>query len=317
MNSVRVWLRFFPISRWVRPTVDVFHDMQQSKPLKSWIKCRREPVMCERAITNHHRKRPAQPKPPLQRGLTFWLVFPLLGAALGLFAGFNLGLIPWWLFCFASLPVYWCFMVAGHDAVHRSTHKNPQLNAFVGWVTNGFFALAFPMIRRAHLSHHAREGKPDDIERFGYRSGWHLPFGLLFGNWFYYAILPECNRRERASAYGTLACFATLFVLWPTQMFWGWWVPMQIVTLYTTVAYIYLPHGRFGDWVNEHLPFLTAYHEDHHASPSYPWHQIMQKEIRTNVRLRRKSKPNRTPLALCPVTTTSLSRVHRRQAQVH
>jgi hypothetical protein len=132
------------------------------------------------------------------------------------------------------------------------------------------------------LSHHAREGKPDDIEQFAYRPGWKLPLGLLFGNWFYYSVWPKCSRRERSTAVAAVIASTALLLLWPRPMLLGWFVPMQLVVCFTMVTNIYLPHGRFANWVMTHIPFLTGYHEDHHALPSYPWHQISQRAVRSS-----------------------------------
>ncbi len=228
--------------------------------------------------------RSTQKRLPIRRGLTAYLFFPIFGSAVVLFFCKTLGLMPWWTYYGIFMPMLWYCYVASHDAVHGSAHNNRLLNEMVGWVSTATFGLPFSIMRRAHLSHHVREGRPDDIEQFAYRPGCQLPFGLLFGNWLFYLILPKCNRADRAIAGTMITSTILLLLLCPRTLFLGWLVPMQLVVCFGMVTNIYLPHGRFARWFSQRTAFVTGFHDDHHAMPGYPWHQLCQRKIRNHRR---------------------------------
>ncbi|MDA7541480.1 fatty acid desaturase [bacterium] len=226
-------------------------------------------------------------RPKLDRGLTAYLFFPAASGVVVFFAGLVANVIPWWLNLMAALPLYWyCYMTA-HDAVHRAAHQNQVLNNWVGWISSGLFGLPFSLMRRAHLSHHCNAGRKDDIERFAYVSGWQLPFGVILGNLFFYAHFPKCNFKEKLSAAALVFVVLSLIFYFPQTMLLGWILPMQLVFGLGMFTNIYLPHGPYAKWVEEHVPFVTGFHEDHHAMPSYPWHQLCRREIRFACRQKR------------------------------
>lgn len=229
-------------------------------------------------ITNHftstiltHRVRGK--RPDLKRGLSFWTCVPIIGIVVASFIGFCAGVIPWWLNWLIATPCYCYVVICGHDAIHRAAHEDSRLNAVIGWMASVLFAIPFSVVRRAHLSHHAREGKPDDIERFAYLSGWTLPIRWIISNWMYYAILRKSPRREWRDTIVLLPAIVCLLARWPSMTLVGWFLPMQTASGILAIFTIYLPHGRFAKWIGKHAPFLTGYHEEHHAAPSYPWHQ--------------------------------------------
>lgn len=226
-------------------------------------------------------------RPKHDRGLTAYLFFPAASGVAVLFAGLVANVIPWWFNLIAALPLYWyCYMTA-HDAVHRAAHQNLVLNNWVGRISSGLFGLPFSLIRRAHLSHHRNAGKNDDIERFAYAPGWQLPLGVMLGNLFFYAYFPKCNFKEKLSATVTVIVVISLIFWFPKTMLLGWILPMQLVIGLGMFTNIYLPHGPYADWVEKHIPFVTGFHEDHHAMPSYPWHQLCQGEVRFACRQKR------------------------------
>lgn len=229
-------------------------------------------------------------KPNVKRGLTAYLFVPAAVGILILFIGYCAGCFPWWTNLIVAFPLYWyCYMTA-HDAVHRSAHYNLAINNWVGWISTGLFALPFPLMRRAHLSHHAHAGSNDDIEKFAYRSSWRLPFGVIFGNLFFYTHFRKCNSFEKQTAFLMALLIITLVAISPTTMLLGWVLPMQLVFGLGMFTNIYLPHGHFHKWVETHIPFITGFHEDHHAMPSFPWHQLCQCKIRLACRHKRDSR---------------------------
>ena len=206
-----------------------------------------------------------------------------LASAIGiaiLFVAYCTGFIPWWLNLLVSFPLYWMGYVAAHDAVHRSAHQSLLVNNVVGWTSTALFALPFSLMRKAHLSHHRRAGQHDDIERFGYQKSWSLPLGVIFGNLFFYGYFPKCNFREKLTAVFTIALTAGSILVFGETVLLGWVLPMQLVIALGMFTNIYLPHGPFAKWIDSNIPFLTGFHEEHHAMPGYPWHQLCERDIR-------------------------------------
>jgi hypothetical protein len=110
-----------------------------------------------------------------------------------------------------------------------------------------------------------------------YEPGWQLPFGVLLGNLLFYAHFPKCNFREKLSAALLVFVALSLIFYFPQTMLLGWILPMQLVFGLGMFTNIYLPHGPYAKWVEKHVPFVTGFHEDHHAMPSYPWHQLCKR----------------------------------------
>jgi fatty acid desaturase len=236
--------------------------------------------MCEQRLTKTRHRTSGNKRMPVRRGVTFWTFFPVYAAVTGVFACYAVGIASWWVNWALATPLTCYVLICAHDALHGSAHSNPRMNRLVGWLGTSLFVIPFSVVRRAHLSHHARTAKPDDIERFAYKLGWTLPLRWVFGNLCYYAALPKCKRAERIIARGMLVATACLLLMWPRVILVGWILPMQTTVLIFMVNTIYLPHGHFAAWINENIPFLTGYHEDHHAMTSYPWHQISQRKDR-------------------------------------
>lgn len=226
-------------------------------------------------------------RPGIDRGLTAYLFIPAASGVVVLFACYRANVIPCWINMIAALPLYWYCYITAHDAVHRAAHKNLALNNWVGRISTVLFGLPFSLMRRAHLSHHRYAGKTGDIERFAYRSGWQLPFGVMLGNLFFYAHFPKCNCREKRSAVLMIFVVLSLILYSPKFMLLGWILPMQLVFGLGMFTNIYLPHGPYAKLVEKYIPFVTGFHEDHHAMPSYPWHQLCKPEIRFACRRKR------------------------------
>lgn len=240
----------------------------------------------------------APAKPRVERGLTTILfVAAVFLWGIGLTALFS-EKIQWTTYLFLCIPIHWLFLVAAHDALHQSAHHNSKINRLVGWLSNGFFLLAFPMIKRAHLLHHAKEGSSEDIERFGHERGWTLPIRLMLGMWCFYAFLPKCSRRVQAQSFLVLALAGLALAIRPYEVFWGWLVPMQVMSALTAICYIYLPHGPLASWVQKYIPVITGYHEDHHDAPAYPSHQIGDRKTRYALREIQAHSHNRQQSAI-------------------
>ncbi len=66
---------------------------------------------------------------------------------------------------------------------------------------------------------------------------------------------------------------------------------MQLVVCFGMVTNIYLPHGRFARWFSRRTAFVTGFHDDHHAMPGYPWHQLCpRRKFATIVAQRRQER---------------------------
>jgi fatty acid desaturase len=208
------------------------------------------------------------------------LFFPTVALVSGLFVGFCVGSVPWWVNWLLAAPLYYFLIICSHDALHGCAHQRRLGNAAVGWMGTQMFGLPYPMVRRAHLSHHVRDGAADDIEQFAYKPGPTLPLRLAFGNWMYYLYLPKCGPTEWVLAGATVLGTVAAFLLCPRESLLGWFLPMQTAACYIAITTIWIPHGPCSGWWMDNFPFVTGYHEDHHAQPSYPFHQIARKTIR-------------------------------------
>ena len=235
-------------------------------------------------VENNHRNAvaadPDVNKPPVKKGLTFWLFIPSVLLVIWLFVEFESGAISWWENWLLASPLYYFLIILSHDAVHSTAHKNRFANNLVGWLGTAIFAIPFPLVRRAHLSHHAREGDADDIEQFAYKRGPTLPVRILFGNLMYYRFLSRCSSRLWGLAIVTVVAFIFLFGFFPRESLLGWFLPMQTGTCYIMFTTIWIPHGPRSRWWMDNFPVVTGFHEDHHAKPNYPFHQLTRKAVR-------------------------------------
>ncbi len=243
-------------------------------------------------------------RPSVKKGLTFWLFLPTIVLVTTSFVAFCYGAIPWWLNWALTAPLYYFVVICSHDALHSSAHRTRIGNDAVGRLGTQLFGIPYSMVRRAHLSHHGRDGAADDIEQFAYNPGPTLPLRILFGNWMYYLHLPKCNWKERRQAATTVTVTIALIVLWPRETLLGWFLPMQTAACYIAITTIWIPHGPYSGWWMNHLPFITGYHEDHHAQPRYPFHQIARRKVQAYAR-----SPFRQVLAAgCGVPTGKAAR---------
>ena len=245
-------------------------------------------------------------RPKVRRGLTAYLfLLAAIGIAIST-ASYCVGALQLWAHLTASIPLYWFCYVAAHDSVHRAAHRNKGINNLIGWFSTGLFGLPFSLMRTAHLSHHRHVEKEEDIESFAYRMGWQLPFGILFGNLFFYSYFPKCDFRQKLSTIGFVASLMlVIFGLASTKLLLGWFLPMQLVFGFGMFTNIYLPHGPHAEWLDKNMPFVTGFHEHHHAIPSYPWHQLCRTE--TRIACAQKDKLRTRNAAVDPIRNTVLT----------
>lgn len=262
-----------------RPGVLPAKELLEDDKAPTSLKCGPLPNVSD-SIVGSMNPAPAK-RSPARLGLTAWTFAPTVAAVVGLWIGYWFHLVPWWINWLLATPLYCYILICGHDAVHSTAHGNRWINKSVGWTSCLVLGIPFTVIRRAHLSHHARVSKHDDFERFAYVPSWILPVRWVFGNLCYYAIFTKCTLVERVMAGATLAGIGFLLLASPEVVFFGWLLPVQTTWLIFMVLTVYLPHGVFANWINEHIPFVTGFHEDHHRIPSYPWHQLCQWTVRT------------------------------------
>jgi fatty acid desaturase len=216
---------------------------------------------------------PATSRPAVTRGLTFWMFLPAVAIVVGATLSFWFERLSLGILCSILIPSYYFLAMCVHDAIHRAAHGNWYLNKAVGWIGAAMIGLPFSVIRRAHLMHHSSLGHDEDVEQFVYRSAWTLPIRLLLVNWRCYPVLRDAPKRERLQA-GIVVCCLVAVLLWqPWKLFWGWIIPMQIGVALFALMTVYLPHGPLSGWVMKHIPVVTGFHDDHHATPQYAWYQ--------------------------------------------
>ena len=210
----------------------------------------------------------------VSRGPTLYLYMVLVTLIAVFTAAYWMGVMGWATTWLILVPAYYFIAICVHDAVHRSAHSHPKLNGLVGWTGAALHGLSYATLRRQHLYHHSHLGHESDDERYVYRSAWTLPLRLLTVHLFCYAAFVKAPKSERWQGLGLLACFGLGVACFPSELLWGWWLPMLISNAAFAWTSVYLPHGPLGPWVDRNMPQLTGYHHEHHAVPQLPWYQV-------------------------------------------
>lgn len=216
---------------------------------------------------------------PSRPGLTLWF-----GVALALhvvdsaWRGAHADRAWWQLLLAMAASYFLCICV--HDAVHGVLHRRRRVNQVGGFVLSLVVGLPFPLLQRAHLTHHQRVGADDDPEAVVYRASLaalllRLPLIPLF----YLRTLRDLSVAQRLfTALHVIVVVATVAIAERrgVPLVATWMVPTLIAVMWFGFTTVWVPHGpsaaRFMRYFNAH----SGWHDDHHLDPRYPFSQYAQ-----------------------------------------
>lgn len=242
---------------------------------------------------------------PISRGPSLAITVVFLGLAGALFAAYLAGFVG--LLPYLAVQGFYFFILSQmcHEAIHGALHPSRAVNRVAGHVLGLLLLLSVRMTHRQHLLfHHAKDPRDDFMHAGDPVTFGSVPRGVLhavlscFGSaWRMRVESLRSAPDERPAVVALLAAAALVLFLWPSQAFWGWFVPMHIgIALFWLIG-AWLPHTLFGigreprtprwmpDWL---LHVVTFYHEDHHLSPLYPgfqWPLLWAHRLRTMRRM--------------------------------
>ena len=209
-------------------------------------------------------------------GLTLVLGSVLLLSALSSAAQWAQGGVSLVVHLCTTVPMLYFLFICIHDGVHSVLSRRRWLNDGASILLAGAVGLPFPLLRRAHLHHHAHLGQPSDPEGKIYNSSlWKLPLTLIAVPFYYLAQLPKLSPAKAALVCLQLLLFISLMALFPVLLT-AWALPVLIAVLYFGFTTVYAPHSEHQARLMPWLNFHSGYHHDHHRDPRYPFHQYFQ-----------------------------------------
>lgn len=194
-----------------------------------------------------------------------------------------------------QVHLYTGLFITAHDSIHRTVHKNSQVNYAVGAVASLLYAgLWYPNLQKNHYLHHAHPGTADDPDF--YRDG------KSFFKWFFsfmYKYTTVSQLIFMAVAFNLLIIVfnqANVVIFWmipailsTVQLFYfGTYMPHKLPHNHSM-----LPHNARSLRTHHLWAFISCYffgyHFEHHAKPHIPWWGL----YRVNEEFNEKNK--RTP----------------------
>lgn len=180
------------------------------------------------------------------------------------------------------MPAQFMLCVCIHDAVHGVMSRDKRIGELAGVLLALAVCLPFPLLRRAHMRHHAHLYRDTDPERVVYALS---PKALLSGllliparylqNWH---LLRASERRTTLAALTTITALATIlsarFGLGATLR--AWLVPTALSIAWFGFMTVYAPHSAYRDKLMPYLTEHSGWHDDHHRAPQYPFNQYIE-----------------------------------------
>lgn len=193
----------------------------------------------------------------------------LLGVAVTLFTVSAL-LLPFALHLLVGAGALVIAMIVAHDAIHSAAHSNVKVNRAIGWAASFACGVPFVMLASNHLRHHRLVDTAQDPERFCLGPAWQLPArGVAMLGFYYVEAWPRLDRRARLSVIIFVLASMSVLMLVPALLV-TWSLPLMVAAVLFATFTVWLPHGPYGELVMRVAPFLTGYHDDHHARPAVP-----------------------------------------------
>jgi beta-carotene ketolase (CrtW type) len=172
--------------------------------------------------------------------------------------------------------------ITAHDAMHRSVHKNKQVNTVIGWITSFLFAgMSYKRLRKNHFRHHKYPATANDPDFFTKSQVLPVWWGV-----FMYRYLTVFQFIIMASLFNIL-------LLWfnEARITFFWVVPAFLGTFQLFYFGTYRPHKyphkesmephKARTLKKNHLLamiscYFFGYHYEHHESPRTPWWKLYQ-----------------------------------------
>ena len=197
-----------------------------------------------------------------------------------------------------AVAIYVLFTVM-HDAMHRTAHRSPFVNATLGRVSAFTLTVTLPLFRAVHYEHHSHTNEPDRDPDLGVsrRPRWLVPFwclGMIVEyRYHFYGRKLWRNKRDLTEA---LLMEAFLVALLVGSIVTGkfaliatvWFGPALIAIVFLALTFDFLPHypydsrERFLDTRIYPGPLLNAvllgqnYHLIHHLWTTIPWYRYQR-----------------------------------------
>lgn len=204
--------------------------------------------------------------------------------------------LPFFVHLLVATAALVTLMVVAHDSIHSAAHRDVTVNRAVGWLASIACGVPFVMLATNHLRHHRLVDTDEDPEGFCLGPAWQLlarwPAMLGF---YYFETWPRLTTKARWQSAGFLAVVVAAVVLFPA-LWWAWVAPLLLASTLFALCTVWLPHGPWGELVMRAAPWLTGFHDDHHARPGFPVHQYAQLHrwhVATGV-LTRRAQPSLT-----------------------
>lgn len=198
------------------------------------------------------------------------------GGSVGLFVGAgavfagSLVMLPVALHLLVGAAALVVMMMVAHDAIHSAAHGDVKVNRAIGWLASLACGVPFVMLASNHLRHHRLVDTDEDPERFCLGPAWQLPVrGAAMLGFYYLETWPRLDTRARHSVVLFVLVEVLALVLAPSLLV-TWLAPLSLAAVLFATFTVWLPHGPYGDLVMRVAPFLTGYHDDHHARPAVP-----------------------------------------------
>jgi fatty acid desaturase len=190
-----------------------------------------------------------------------------------------------------------------HDSVHGAVFRNKHFNDLFGHVvTMGYSWFgSFILFRRVHLRHHAYANDSEkDPDTLVYKGGINIFTVWFFWDFiFVYDYLKESRQRPLKEvisillpAVVVLPIVITVFIAYPEEMFFLWFLPSRITNWLFACTSMYLPHyphkvsvrenpfqssvnirAEKGEWLLDLVWANQNWHLSHHLYPRVPFYR--------------------------------------------
>ncbi len=223
-----------------------------------------------------------------------------------------------------AIAIYLMFTVM-HDAMHRTAHRSPIVNATLGRLAAFPLTVTLPLFRAVHYEHHSHTNEPERDPDFGVSRRprslvplWCLGMIVEYRVHFYGRRLWRTKRDLAETVLMEVFLVAVFVGALVTGKFallaTVWFGPALIAILFLALTFDFLPHypydsrERFLDTRIYPGRFLNAvllgqnYHLIHHLWTTIPWYRYQRvfREIRPEL----EARGSRIGMAIQPISAS-------------